>query len=120
MVDGLVLALRFTVPPTHIGPLLVGPVDAGTAFTDTVVVYEVGVVQPLPVPCMVTVYVAVAVGVVVGFCTVEDDRFGPLHAQLVVDGLVLAVRFTVPPTHIGPLFVGPVDTGTALTETVVV
>ncbi len=38
VVAALVLALRLAVPPTHIGPSLVGPEDTGTGFTDTNVV----------------------------------------------------------------------------------
>ena len=40
--------LSDAVPPTHIGLLCVIPVDTGTWFTVTVVVYT-GEVQPLPV-----------------------------------------------------------------------
>jgi len=40
--------VRFTVPPTHIGVLLVGAA-VGTAFTVTAVVYTVPELQPEPV-----------------------------------------------------------------------
>ena len=41
-------SLRVTVPPLHIGLLLVAPVDDGAAFTVTIVVYTVDGLQPLP------------------------------------------------------------------------
>ena len=62
----------------------------------------------------------VTVGVAVGFCTVDDDKLGPLHAQPVVELFEFEERFTVPPTHIGPLFVAPVDDGIGFTVTIVV
>ena len=61
----------------------------------------------------------VTVGVAVGLASVVDDKDGPLHAYTVAvaDGLV--VRVTVPPTHIGPLFVGAaVGVGLTLTSVV--
>ena len=45
----LELSFNVTVPPLHIGPLFVAPVDVGTVFTVTVVVYTVDGLQPLPV-----------------------------------------------------------------------
>ena len=45
----LELSCNVTVPPLHIGPLLVAPVEVGTVFTVTVVVYTVDGLQPLPV-----------------------------------------------------------------------
>ena len=77
-------------------------------------------VQPEPLPVTVSEYVAVAVGVASGFCTVVDDRFGPLHVQPTTAMLVLALRVAEPPRHIGPLLVTPDDAGTGFTETVVV
>ena len=44
---------------------------------------------------------------------------GPLQLQ-VVASLELEESVTVPPTHIGPLLVAPVEVGTGLTVTVVV
>ena len=44
----LELSFSVTLPPLHIGPLLVAPVDVGTVFTVTVVVYTVDGLQPLP------------------------------------------------------------------------
>jgi hypothetical protein len=99
---------------------LVTPVVAGTGFTDTVVIKLTGVVQPLPVPAMVSVYTVVAVGVAVVFCVVVVDRLAPAHVQLVVELLVLPPRFTVPPTHIGPSLVRPDVVGTSFTVTVVI
>ena len=61
-----------------------------------------------------------AVGVAVGNCTVADDRLGPTQFQPVVAAFVCGFRLTVPPTHIGPLLVTPVDDGIGLTDTVVV
>jgi hypothetical protein len=63
--------------------------------------------------------VAVAVGVAVGFATVAEDRFDPLHVYLVVLPPGFAVSVTVPLLQIGPLLVGPA-VGVAFTETVVV
>ena len=44
----LELSFNVTVPPLHIGPLLVAPVEVGAVFTVTVVVYTVDGLQPLP------------------------------------------------------------------------
>ncbi len=41
---------------------------------------------------------------------------GPDHDHAVAS-LELADRVTVPPAHIGPLFVAPVEDGTGFTET---
>ena len=71
-------------------------------------------------PEIVSVYVLVTVGVAVVFVVVVADRFAPLQVQLVVELLVFAVRFTVPPWQIGPLLVIPVEAGTGLTETTLV
>jgi hypothetical protein len=59
------------------------------------------------------------VGVAVGFCNDEVKPEGPLHDHAIAS-LELEESVTVPPTHIGPLFVAPVDDGTGLTVTVVV
>ena len=67
----------------------------------------------------VSEYVPVVVGVAVGFCRVEAKPDGPLHDQDVAS-VELASRFTVPPAHIGPSFVAPVEVGTEFTVTVVV
>ena len=44
----LELSFNVTEPPLQIGPLLVAPVEVGTVFTVTVVVYTVDGLQPLP------------------------------------------------------------------------
>ena len=44
----LELSFNVTLPPLHIGPLLAAPVEVGTVFTVTVVVYTVDGLQPLP------------------------------------------------------------------------
>ena len=67
----------------------------------------------------VSEYVPVVVGVAIGFCNVEAKPAGPLHDHDVAP-VELADRFTVPPTHIGPSLVAPVDAGTGLTVTEVV
>ena len=76
-------------------------------------------VQPEPVLLTVNEYVPVAVGVAVGFCKEEEKPEGPDHDHAVAS-LELADNVTVPPTHIGPLLVAPVEDGTGLTVTVVV
>ena len=48
-VASLEFALNVAVPPTHIEPLLVAPVDDGTGLTVTVVVYTVDGLHPMPV-----------------------------------------------------------------------
>jgi hypothetical protein len=63
--------------------------------------------------------VPVTVGVAVGFCKVEVYPEGPLQLHAVAS-LELDESVTVPPTHIGPLLVAPVDDGIGLTVTVVV
>ena len=92
------LAVRFTVPPTHIGPLLAG--DAvGVAFTVTDVVYTVDGLQPASaVPSLtVRLYTVVAVGVAVGLAIEEDDNEVPLQLYTDAPPAPLAVRLTVPP-----------------------
>lgn len=92
------LAVRLTVPPAHIGPLLAG-VAVGALFTVTEVVYIVDGAQPgwlLP-SLTVREYTPVDAGVAAGFCAVDEDRLAPLHAYTVAPPAGLAVRFTVPP-----------------------
>lgn len=45
----LELAESVAVPPTHMGPLFVAPVEDGMVLTVTVVVYTVDGLQPDPV-----------------------------------------------------------------------
>jgi hypothetical protein len=99
---------------------LVG-VAAGVGLTETTVVYTVDGTQPEALVPLVTIseYVLVTVGVAVGFCVVEDDRFGPLHEYVLVLPPGFAVRFTVPPLHTGLLLVGAA-VGVELTVTLVV
>ncbi len=61
----------------------------------------------------------VTVDVAVGFCNADVKPFGPVHDHDVAS-LELANRFAVPPTHIAPPLVAPVDDGTGLTVTEVV
>jgi hypothetical protein len=98
---------------------LVAPVDDGTGLTVTVVVYTVAGLQPDPVLLSVSEYVPVAVGVAVGFCTDDVNPSGPFHDHAVA-AVELAESVAVPPTHIAPPLVAPVDDGTGLTVTVVV
>ena len=44
----LELSFSATLPPAHIGLVLVAPVDVGAGFTVTEVVYTVAGLQPLP------------------------------------------------------------------------
>jgi hypothetical protein len=91
----------------------------GAAFTVTVVVYTVDGLQPLPLLLNVNEYVVVAVGLITGFCAVDEDPSDPVHNHDVAL-LEFEFKLTVPPLHIGPLFVAPVEPGTAFTVTVVV
>jgi hypothetical protein len=112
-------AVRVKVLPAHNGPLLVGAA-VGIAFTVTEVVYTVAGLQPgLPEPSVtVKEYVAVTVGVAVGFWAVVDDKLAPLHEY--TEALVgFAVSITVPLLHMGLLFVGAA-VGVAFTVAVVV
>ena len=115
----LELALSVAVPPTHTGPLFVAPVDDGTGFTVTVVVYTVVGAHPDPVLLTVSEYVPVTVGVIAGFCNADVKPVGPfqLHA---VASLELALNVADEPRHIGPLLLAPVDDGTGFTVIVVV
>ena len=61
----------------------------------------------------------VTVGVAVGLATVVDDNDGPLQAYVVTVPDGDDVKFTVPPTHIGLLFVGDA-VGVGLIDTKVV
>ena len=105
------------MPPLQIGPSFVGEA-VGTALTVTAVVYTVAGLQPLPLVLTVNEYVVVVVGVIAGFCAAELDPSDPVHDQAVAP-LEFALRCTVPPTQIGPSFVGEA-VGTALTVTEVV
>lgn len=59
------------------------------------------------------------VGDTVGFCKEEVKPEGPVQDQADAS-LELAVSVAVPPTHIGPLLVAPVEEGVGLTVTEVV
>ena len=61
----------------------------------------------------------VAVGVITGLCAAEVDPSEPVHDQAVAL-LELSFKVTVPPLHIGPLLVTPVEVGAVFTVTVVV
>ena len=56
------------------------------------------------------------VGLAVVFCKEEVKPDGPVHDHAVAS-VELAESVAVPPTHIGPLLVAPVDDGIALTVT---
>ena len=58
-------------------------------------------------------------GVAVGFWSDDVKPPGPVHDHEVAL-LEFAFRVTVPPEHIGLLFVAPVEDGVGLTVTVVV
>jgi hypothetical protein len=60
--------------------------------------------------------VLVTVGVAVGFCAIDDERFGPLHEYVLVLPPGFAVNVTVPPLQIVPLFAGAAE-GVELTVT---
>jgi hypothetical protein len=108
---------KVIVPPvcTEVAP----DIAAGLELTVTVVVYTVAGLQPVPGLLRVREYVPVAVGIVVGFCKVDEKLLGPLHDHAVAL-LELAFKVTVPPLHTAPLLVAPVDDGTALTVTAAV
>jgi hypothetical protein len=91
-------AVRLTVPPTHIGPLLVGAA-VGVAFTATDVVYTVDGLQPASaVPSLtVRLYTVFTVGVAVGLATEDDDNEVPLQLYTDAPPAPFAVRLTVPP-----------------------
>ncbi len=77
-VDGVDPPVNVNVAPSHIGLLLVA-VATGIAFTVTATVDAV-LVQPFTVT--VKLYVplaAVVAAVIVGFCNVLVNPFGPLH-----------------------------------------
>ena len=95
------LPVRVTVPPLHMGPLLVGAA-VGTAFTVTDVVYTVDGLQPLcPVPSLtVKEYTEVAAGDAVGVALVVLPSEEPLHVNTVALFIGLAARLTVPPMQI--------------------
>ena len=80
-------------------------VIVGTALTVTDVVYTVVGLQPGPPVLTVRLYVPVAVGEAVGFCNAEVKPPGPVQDHAVAP-VEFALKVTVAPTHIGPLFVG--------------
>ena len=61
----------------------------------------------------------VAVGLITGLCTEDDDPSDPVQDHAVAL-LELSSKVTVPPLQLGPLFVAPVDVGAVFTVTVVV
>jgi len=63
--------------------------------------------------------VPVVVGVAVGFCSEEVKPDGPFHVHEFAL-LELAANVTVPPMHIGLLFVAPLEAGIGFTVAVVV
>ena len=67
----------------------------------------------------VSEYTAVADGVAVGFSAVDPVSDEPVHTYVLAPPDGLAVRFTVPPLHIGLLLVGAA-TGVLFTVTDVV
>jgi hypothetical protein len=93
----------------------------GVERTVTDVVYTVDGVQPgwLDPSLTVSEYTDVADGVAVGFSVVDPVSDEPVHTYVFAPPDGLAVRFTVPPLHIGPLFVGAA-TGVLFTVTDVV
>jgi hypothetical protein len=113
-------ALSVAEPPTQIGPLFDGAA-VGVVFTTTEVVYTVAGAQPgWPLPSLtVRLYTPVTVGVAVGLAIDEEDNETPLQLYTDAPPAPFAVRFTVPPTHIGPLLVGAA-VGVAFTATDVV
>jgi hypothetical protein len=106
-------------PPTQTGLLLEAVGVAGTGFTTTVVDPAALVHPPADT---VTLYVPAAARVtpaIFGFCTAELKPFGPVQAY--VAPLTAGVeRFSVAPTHIGPLLDAVGVAGAALITTVVV
>ena len=116
-------AIRFTVPPRHIGPVLVGAA-VGTGFTLTFVVYAVPELHPEAVFVTITEYTVapVTVGIAVVVAVLREPVIpGPVHENVFepTAPVAFAIRFTVPPRHIGPLLVGAA-VGTGFTLTLVV
>lgn len=58
-------------------------------------------------------------GVAVGFASEVDDKPGPLQVYTLVLPVPFADRFTVPPAHIGPSFVGDAVGAVVIVTTVV-
>lgn len=101
------------------GPLFDAVGVAGMAFT-VAVVEPAALVHPLTV--IVTEYVpvlAVVAAAIEGFCAVDVNPPGPVHAYVapVTAGVE---RFNVEPAQIGPLLVGAGVAGIAFTVAVVV
>jgi hypothetical protein len=67
----------------------------------------------------VSEYTLVVVGVALGFSVLLDDSDVPLQLNVFAPPDGVAVSVTVPPAHIGPLFIGAA-TGLAFTVTDVV
>ena len=72
----------------------------------------------MPTLLTISEYVVVTVGVAVGFCKLEVKPSDPtqLHAVALLE---CALKLTIPPLQIRPLFVAPLDIGRGLTVTVV-
>jgi hypothetical protein len=80
-----------TIPPLHMGPLLV----------------------------TLTEYVVVTAGVAVGFWAVDENAPAPLQLYLVAPPEGFEVSVTAPPLHMGPLLAGAA-VGAVVTVAVVV
>ena len=110
--------LKFSVAPSHKGPLLLAVGVDGVALTITVV-DPAALVQPFTVT--VTLYVPASVGstlAMFGVLDVEVNPFGPVQLQ-VAPVTVGVLKFSVAPSHKGPLLLAVGVAGVALTTTVV-
>jgi uncharacterized protein (DUF58 family) len=114
------LAVRVTVPPTHIYPLLLGAA-VGVVLTVTVVVYTVAGAQPGCVEPSLTVseYIEDTDGVAVGLAIVVAESAVPVQLKVLAPPAGFAKKDTVPPLQIGLLLVG-VAIGVLFTVTEVV
>ena len=86
--------VRFSVAPTHKGPLLAAVGVAGTALTTTVVEPTALMHTPTVTVRLYTPAAAKVTPAIVGFCRVELKLFGPVQAY-VAPATAGVVRFSV-------------------------
>jgi hypothetical protein len=101
--------VRFSVVPTHSGPLLLTVGVPGTGATTAVVL--TGPSVPQPASETLTVYVpesAMAADVKLIDSCEDENPLGPVHAY-VAPLILVAVMFNAWPAHTGPLLAAETD-----------
>ena len=107
------------VPPAQYGPLFDAAGVIGVALTTTLVVPAAELQLPTLTTTEYVPLFAVVALVIVGFCCVEVNEFGPVQAY-VAPLTVGVLSEIVPPAQYGPVFEAVGVLGVVLTTTLVV